>query len=106
VTLSGDVSHATGKLGNPDWQTYTSPLTLTGAGETATITMKVALEVNTELTDQLGFLIDNISITGAYDRNSVVSGSQGAATHDLSSMLSEEEDVEPFRFSIEDIGGD
>lgn len=109
VTLSGDVKHSTGKLvNNTAWQTYTSQLTLDGNGETATITMTVALEVNTELDNQqLGFLIDNISITGAYDRNSVVSGSQGAATHDLSSLFVEESDVlEPFRFSIKDVGGD
>lgn len=109
VTLSGDVNHSTGKLvNNTAWQTYTKPLTLVGAGETATITMTVALEVNTELDNQqLGFLIDNISITGAYDRNSFVSGSQGAATHDLSSLFVEESDVlEPFRFSIKDVGGD
>jgi hypothetical protein len=109
VTLSGDINHTTGKLvNNTAWQTYTKPLTLVGAGETATITMTVALEVNTELDNQqLGFLIDNISITGAYDRNSFVSGSQGAATHDLSSLFVEESDVlEPFRFSIKDVGGD
>src|SRR5690554_5855472 len=108
VTLSGDVNHSTGKLvNNTAWQPYTMPLTLEGAEETATITMTVALEVNTELDNQLGFLIDNISITGAYDRNSFVSGSQGAATHDLSSLYVEESDVlEPFRFGIKDVGGD
>src|SRR5690606_18121645 len=41
VTLSGDVDHSTGKLENCNWQTYTSPLILTGTGETATITMTV-----------------------------------------------------------------
>ena len=108
VTLSGDINHTTGKLGNNTaWQTYTSPLTLTGTGETATITMTVALEVKTESGFQPGFLIDNISITGAYDRNSVVSGSQGAVSQDLSSLLTDESDVlEPFRFSIADVGGD
>jgi hypothetical protein len=107
VTLSGDVDHSTGKLENCNWQTYTSPLTLTGTGETATITMTVALQVNTELVGQLGFLIDNISVTGAYDRNSMVSGTQGASTHDFSSLItSESVSIEPFRFSIVDKGSD
>lgn len=109
VTLSaGDVKHSTGKLGNNTaWQPYTMPLTLEDAGETATVTMTIELEVNTELNNQLGFLIDNISITGAYDRNSKIYGDQGPASYDLSSLLTEESDVlEPFRFGIKDVGGD
>ena len=42
-------------------------------------------------------------MTGAYDRNSKVSGTQGASTHDFSSLItSESVSIEPFRFSIVD----